>query len=159
MPKTPSIRPRAAAEANLCFGIVASQYNDTYVQALVDSATAEINELEPRSRLSLVRVPGSFEIPLAVKLVAAQKRCHGILALGVIFQGETAHAELIARTVSTALMSIALEFTVPVIHGVLFLKNEQQAKARCLGRELNRGIEAARTAVAMARTARQLSSN
>jgi 6,7-dimethyl-8-ribityllumazine synthase len=159
MAKTSLIRPRVASNGSLRFGIVASQYNNTYVQPLVEFATAEIHELEPGCEVSLVRVPGSFEIPLAVKLVAMQKRCHVILALGVILQGETAHAELIARSVSNALMNIALEFTVPVIHEVLLLKNEQQAKARCLGKELNRGVEAARAAVAMARTTRQLSSN
>jgi 6,7-dimethyl-8-ribityllumazine synthase len=159
MAKTSLIPPRVASNGSLRFGIVASQYNNAYVQPLVEFATAEIHELEPGSDISLVRVPGSFEIPLAVKLVAMQKRCHVILALGVILQGETAHAELIARSVSTALMNIALEFTLPVIHEVLLLKDEQQAKARCLGRELNRGIEAARAAVAMARTIRQLSPN
>ena len=110
-------------------------------------------------RISVVRVPGAFEIPLAVKLVAMQGQCDGIVALGVVLQGETAHAELIARSVTEALMRLALEFSVPVIHEVLFLKNEEQAKARCLGPKLNRGLEAARAAVAMARTVRQLSSN
>jgi 6,7-dimethyl-8-ribityllumazine synthase len=159
MSKTPLIRPPVSSKTSLCFAIVASQYNNTYVQPLIEFATAEINDLEPEAHLSLVRVPGSFEIPLAVKLVAMQKRTDVILALGVILQGETAHAELIARSVSNALMDIALEFTVPVIHEVLLLKNEEQAKARCLRKELNRGIEAARAAVAMARTARQLSSD
>ena len=73
-------------------------------------------------------------------------------------QGETAHAELIARTVTMALMRLALEFQVPVIHEVLLLKNEEQAKARCLGTERNRGMEAARAGVAMARTVNDLSS-
>ena len=126
---------------------------------MVEFATAEINELEPRASVSLVRVPGAFEIPLAVKLVARRKQCDGIIALGVVLQGETAHAELIAKSVTEALMRLALEFSVPVIHEVLFLKDEEQAKARCLGPKLNRGLEAARAAVAMARTVKQLSSN
>jgi 6,7-dimethyl-8-ribityllumazine synthase len=159
MPKTAFIRPHAATKASLSFAIVASQYNNSYVQPLVEFATAEINELEPGAHISLVRVPGSFEIPLAVKLVAMQRKCQGIIALGVVFQGETAHAELVAKSVTKALMNLALEFTVPVIHEVLLLQNEQQAKARCLGPELNRGLEAARAAVAMARTVKQLSSN
>ena len=158
MSKTPFIRPRITTKASLSFAIVASQYNNTYVQPLVDFATAEINELEPGANVSVVRVPGSFEIPLAVKLVALQKKFDVILALGVVLQGETAHAELIAKSVTGALMNLALEFSVPVIHEVLFLKNEEQAKARCLGAEFNRGIEAARAAVSIARTVKQLSS-
>jgi 6,7-dimethyl-8-ribityllumazine synthase len=158
MSKTPFIRPRITTKASLSFALVASQYNNTYVQPLVDSATAEINQLEPGASVSLVRVPGSFEIPLAVKLVAMQGKFDAILALGVVLQGETAHAELIARSVTGALLDLALEFRVPVIHEVLFLKNEEQAKARCLGEKLNRGIEAARAGVAIARTLRELTS-
>jgi 6,7-dimethyl-8-ribityllumazine synthase len=158
MPKSAFTRPHVTTKASLSFAIVASRYNDAYVQPLVEFATAEINQLEPGAHISLVRVPGSFEIPLAVKLVALQKKCDGIIALGVVFQGETAHARLIAKSVTEALMSLALEFCVPVIHEVLFLKDEEQAKARCLGSSLNRGMEAARAAVAMARTVKQLSS-
>ncbi len=156
MSKIPLIRPRTLTGASLSCAIVASQYNNTYVQPLVDSATKEINELEPAARVSVVRVPGSFEIPLAVKLVAMRGSSDVILALGVILQGETSHAELIARSVTGALMNLALEFRIPVIHEVLFLKNEEQAKARCLGVELNRGIEAARAGVSIARTVKQL---
>jgi 6,7-dimethyl-8-ribityllumazine synthase len=157
MPKTPFIRPRSARKSSLSFVIVASHYNNTYVQPMVDSASSEINELEPGAGLHLVRVPGSFEIPLAVKLVAMQRKFDAILALGVILQGETAHADLIARSVTAALMNIALEFRVPVIHEVLRLRNEEQAKARCLGTDLNRGIEAARAGVSIARTVNELS--
>jgi 6,7-dimethyl-8-ribityllumazine synthase len=157
MPKTPFIRPRSARKSGLSFAIVASHYNNTYVQPMVDSASSEINDLEPGAGLHLVRVPGSFEIPLAVKLMAMQRKFDVILALGVILQGETAHADLIARSVTAALMNIALEFRVPVIHEVLLLQNEEQAKARCLGTDLNRGIEAARAGVSIARTVNELS--
>ncbi|HEY5704702.1 MAG TPA: 6,7-dimethyl-8-ribityllumazine synthase [Terrimicrobiaceae bacterium] len=157
MSKTPFIRPRITTKASHSFAIVASQYNNSYVQPLVDSASAEINDLEPGAHVFVVRVPGSFEIPLAVKL-AAVRQFDAIVALGVILQGETAHAELIARSVTGALLNLALEFRVPVIHEVLLLDNEEQAKARCLGTKLNRGIEAARAAVAMARTVKDLSS-
>ncbi|HEU4679394.1 MAG TPA: 6,7-dimethyl-8-ribityllumazine synthase, partial [Terrimicrobiaceae bacterium] len=97
----------------MSFAIVASHYNNTYVQPMVDSASSEINELEPGAGVHLVRVPGSFEIPLAVKLVAMQRKFDAILALGVILQGETAHAGLIGRSVTAALMNIGLEFRVP----------------------------------------------
>ncbi|HEY5812315.1 MAG TPA: 6,7-dimethyl-8-ribityllumazine synthase [Terrimicrobiaceae bacterium] len=158
MSKTTFIPSRSAARSARSFAIVASQYNNTYVQPLVDSATSELSELEPGAQVQVVRVPGAFEIPLAVKLVALQGKFDAILALGVVLQGETAHAELIAWTVTSALMQLGLEFKVPVIHEVLFLKNEEQAKARCLGAKLNRGIEAARAGVVSARTLREFAS-
>jgi 6,7-dimethyl-8-ribityllumazine synthase len=157
MPKTSTNRPRIAGKSGLSFAIVASRYNNAYVQALIDSATSELNQVEPGADVHLVRVPGSFEIPLAVKLVALQKKVDAILALGVVLRGETAHADLIARSVTTALMNLALELRIPVIHEVLLLDNEEQAKARCLGKKLNRGTEAARAAVSIARTVNDLS--
>jgi 6,7-dimethyl-8-ribityllumazine synthase len=157
MPKTSTIRPRIARKSGLSFAIVASRYNNAYVQALIDSATSELNEVEPGADVHLVRVPGSFEIPLAVKLVGLQKKVDAILALGVVLRGETAHADLIARSVTTALMNLALELRIPVIHEVLLLDDEEQAKARCLGKKLNRGTEAARAAVSIARTVNDLS--
>ena len=157
MPKASTIRPRIARKSGFSFAIVASRYNNAYVQALIDSATSELNEVEPGADVHLVRVPGSFEIPLAVKLVALQKKVDAILALGVVLRGETAHADLIARSVTTALMNLALELKIPVIHEVLLLDNEEQARARCLGKKLNRGTEAARAAVSIARTVNDLS--
>jgi 6,7-dimethyl-8-ribityllumazine synthase len=157
MPKTSTVRPRLARKSGLSFAIVASRYNNAYVQALIDSATTELNEVEPGADVHLVRVPGSFEIPLAVKLVALVKKVDAILALGVVLRGETAHADLIARSVTTALMNLALELRIPVIHEVLLLDNEEQAKARCLGKKLNRGTEAARAAVSIVRTVNDLS--
>ena len=157
MPKASTIRPRTTRKSGLSFAIVASRYHNAYVEALIDSATTELNEVEPGADVHLVRVPGSFEIPLAVKLVALEKKVDAILALGVVLRGETAHADLIARSVTTALMNLALELRIPVIHEVLLLDNEEQAKARCLGNKLNRGTEAARAAVSIARTVNDLS--
>lgn len=146
-----------ATRTTLAFAIVASQYNLGFVQPLVDNAYRELSELEQGSSISLTWVPGAFEVPLAVKLVANQKKFDAILALGVIIQGETAHATLIGQSVTTALQDIALSNLVPVIHEVLLVENEAQAQARCIEQEHNRGIEAARAAVASARTARELS--
>lgn len=151
MPKAFPLRPRSATDTSFSFAIVASQFNDSYVQPLVDNARRELAELEPDAAVEVFRTPGSFEIPIFVQAAAGLKRFHAILALGVVFQGETAHAALIAESVTKALLDISLAHRVPVIHEVLFLKNEDQAKARCLGAEHNRGVEAARAAVMAAR--------
>ena len=140
----------------MAFAIVASQYNPQYVQPLVDNTYRELNMIEPGATISLVSAPGSFEIPLLVKAVAELDRYQAIIALGVLFQGETAHATLIAQGVTNALLDISLTHRVPVIHEVLLLDDENQARARCVEAELNRGVEAARAAVAAARSLRDL---
>jgi 6,7-dimethyl-8-ribityllumazine synthase len=150
------IRPRSLGKATLSFGIVAGQYNLTYTQGLVDNAQRELNELEPGANIRLVWAPGAFEIPLLVKLLAAQKKVNAILALGVVLQGETAHATLISQSVTSALLDLSLESGIPVINEVLLLQDEEQARARCLGTEINRGVEAARAAISAARTVRDL---
>ena len=156
MSKTVPTRPRLAPKATLSFGLVASQYNADYTQALVDSAFRELNLMEPGAPVKLVTAPGAFEIPLMVKALAERGGYHAVIALGVIMRGETAHATLIAESVTDALLDISLAHRVPVIHGVLLLDNEEQARVRCLGEELNRGVEAARAAVSAARALREI---
>ncbi len=86
-----------------------------------------------------------------VQATAELNRFQAILALGVILEGETEHARLIAEAVTRSLMDLSLKHKVPVIHEVLLVKDEAQARARCMGTEHNRGIEAARAAISAAR--------
>ena len=129
------------------FAIVASQYNQEFVKGLVSSTERELSILAPNSVVATYEVPGAFEIPVVLQEVANRGGVDAIIALGVIIQGETAHADLIGRSVTEALQDIALRFRIPVIHEVLLVQNEAQARARTLGAEPNRGTEAARAAV------------
>ena len=130
--------------------IVASQYNSEFVEGLLTHAQKELAVLMPESSIQHVQVPGAFEIPLAVQEVAERGGVVAIIALGVIIQGETQHARLIAEAVTRSLLELSLAHRVPVIHEVLLVENEAQARARCLETEGNRGTEAARIAVRMA---------
>jgi 6,7-dimethyl-8-ribityllumazine synthase len=142
-------RSRAAKEKHR-FSIVASLFNEQYVQGLIDHALAELKALSPNAAVSLHRVPGAFEIPVVVRELALQKKADAILALGVILQGKTSHAQNLARSVTDALQQIALKHGIPVINAVLSLETEAQARERCLGAKINRGTEAARAAVEVA---------
>lgn len=148
-------RPRATGETRR-FAIVASLFNRRYVQGLVDHVTAELKSLSPAAAVSLHRVSGAFEIPVVVRELARQKKANAILALGVILQGKTSHAQNLSRSVTDALQQIAIEQGIPVINAVLSLESEAQARERCLGSKINRGTEAARAAVQIAEVMRDL---
>jgi len=129
--------------------IVASEYNGRYVNAMLRHTKRELRA-GGVTEIQVVRVPGAFEIPVvAAKLSSLTPKPAVVICLGVIFQGETAHAQQIGDAVSQSLSRLQTELLVPVIHGVYLFDNEDQARVRCLGKEHNRGIEAARTALAM----------
>lgn len=156
------LKSRTFRAGNLRVAIVASKYNARYVDAMLRSARAELKRAGVKD-IQVVRVPGAYEIPIvAARLARAaalvpdprpSTRTHpisAIICLGVILRGETVHAAHIGEAVSSALMQIQLQQGIPVIHEVLLLENEEQARARCLGRKHNRGAEAAQTALEMA---------
>jgi 6,7-dimethyl-8-ribityllumazine synthase len=149
MSNAPPPRPRVIVGKRR-FVIVSSKFNARYVQGLVDHATDEFRKQIPDADLTCYQVPGAFEIPVVVQDVAANNRPDAVLALGVILKGHTEHAENLGRSITNALQRIALEQGVPVIHCVLSLDGEDQARERCLEENINRGREAARTAIEMA---------
>ena len=140
------------------YAIVASKYNSRYVDAMLRAAKAEI--LRAGGTVQVVRVPGAYEIPVVAARLArgtnAKLQPDAIICLGVILRGATTHAQHIGESVSNALVMIQIQHEVPVIHEVLLLENEQQAKERCLDKDHNRGTEAAQTALEMARVMRSL---
>lgn len=139
------------------FAIVASKYNPRYVDALLRSARAELKAAGARE-IVVVRVPGAFEIPAVAARLARQSGpgFDAVLCLGVILRGQTTHAEHIGQGVTNALIQLQVETGVPMIHEVLLLENEEQARARCLSRTHNRGAEAAQTALEMGWVMRRL---
>lgn len=142
------------------FALVASLYNSEYVDGLVEAARKELKALAPKAIIDLVQVPGSYEIPLGVKAVLDHAPdVEAVLAFGLLWEGETRHADLIATAVTNALMDISLNYDTPVLHEVIVVKTAAQAEERCLGTKINRGTEAARAAVRMCQTLDALPAN
>ena len=146
MPERP-----AGCETPWKIGVVASLYNPEWVDGLVSNFQTELKAISPRSSIQVHWVPGSFELPLAADLLAAGGQLECVAAFGVLLDGSTAHATLVAQAITQQLLKSSITHRIPVLHEVLLVKDQAQAEARCLGAEINRGIEAARAAVRMLR--------
>lgn len=143
--------PKAAAVdgAGFKIGIVAARYNEELVDALLAQVRGGLRAAGVKDgRVTLVRVPGSHEVPVAAQLLA-RPAVDCVIALGVLIGGDTRHHEMVGQSVSHALQRVALDARVPVINGVVVADTRAQARARCTGR-INRGAEFARAALEMA---------
>lgn len=135
--------------ASLRIAIVRSSFYQELLDALEQGARAALSGAGiADAMITTHTVPGSFEIPLACKFLAEKKGAHGIIALGMIVEGETHHAAEIARACTDGLMQVQLATGTPIAHGVLFVKSLAQAETRCRG-DRNRGTEAAAALLAM----------
>jgi 6,7-dimethyl-8-ribityllumazine synthase len=150
-------RPRQVGQRRT-FAIVASQYNQEFVNGLVSHCKRELEAISPTFIVQTHEVPGAFEIPLLVQEVCG-RNVDAVIALGVIIEGETAHANLIAGAITTSLQQLSLTHRLPIVHEVLLVKNAEQARVRCLEEEINRGTEAARVAAQMVQTLSQVRSS
>lgn len=141
-------RPRPIQD-RVSIAVVASLYNNQFVQGLIDAGREELEELAPNAEITVYRVPGAFEIPVCTELVIKNTRPDAVIAFGVIIRGSTEHADLVGASVTDALQQMAVRHVTPVVHEVLLVSSEEQAEERCLGARINRGTEAAQVAVNM----------
>jgi len=140
-------KPRSVGGAKLHISIVASKFNQDFTDSLVENAVSELTSLSDAPKIDIVRVPGAFEIPVVAQAVLEEDKPQIVIALGCIIRGATAHADLVAGSVTQSLSEMALTYKTPIIHEVLLVEDEKQAYARCIGETLNRGKEAARSAL------------
>lgn len=132
------------------FAIVVSRWNEIVTQALLRGALDEL-ERYGTPRVDVVHVPGTWEIPPAVvQILAAADPPQGVVALGCILQGQTAHARLLGADVGTALMRLQVESRIPVAWGILTPETLEQALDRAGAKHGNKGREAALAALEMA---------
>ena len=109
--------------------------------------------------IEIVRVPGSWELPLTVKTLADAKRFDAIIALSAVIRGETPHFDYVAGEASRGLAQVSLETGVPVAFGVLTTNTVEQAIDRAGAKSGNKGFDAAMTAIEMANLLRRLREN
>ena len=134
--------------------IVKSNFNQQVIDGLLTGCMKALKESGiEKEAVSIIEVPGAFEIPAVASALALRldRPVDAIVCLGVILRGETSHAEHIGKAVTNALMQLQVDHVLPVIHEVLLLENMEQARKRCLDESRNRGLEAAQTAIEMAR--------
>jgi 6,7-dimethyl-8-ribityllumazine synthase len=142
--------------AAFSFGIAAARYNLSLVDALLQTVLARLTAAGVKERkITLVRVPGSHELPVAAQWLAERAQRDCVIALGVLLRGGTTHNEIVAQGVTNALQQVALATRRPVINGVIVADTLKQAEERCVG-AINRGAEFARAALEMAALRREI---
>ncbi|MFH0810197.1 MAG: 6,7-dimethyl-8-ribityllumazine synthase [Pseudomonadota bacterium] len=143
--------------AGITFGIIVSRFNDFISERLLGGALDALTRSGAETdKIDIVRVPGSFEIPLTAKRLAASGRYGALLALGAVIRGATPHFDYVAAEVSKGVAAASLETGVPIAFGVITSNTLEQAVERAGSKSGNKGWDAAMTAIEMANLLRQL---
>ena len=132
------------------FAIVASRFNDFVTSRLLGGALDALERTgAAEGDITIVRVPGSFEIPVVAKKLVQTKKYDAVICLGTLIRGETAHFDYISSEVTKGIGSVSLESGIPVAFGVLTADSVEQAVDRAGMKSGNKGFEAALSAVEM----------
>lgn len=143
--------------AGLRFGIVVSRFNSFITERLLAAATDALSRAGAESKdVDVVHVPGSFELPLAAKKLAAAGRYDALIAIGCILRGETSHYDYVCAETARGLQLAQLDSGIPIIFCVLTCDTLEQAIDRAGLKGGNKGFEAGLAAIEMARLSRKL---
>jgi 6,7-dimethyl-8-ribityllumazine synthase len=141
----------------LRFGIVASRFNDFIVDRLLEAAVSTLlKHGVTASDIEVVRVPGAFETPLAIKKMAASRRYQALIALGCVVRGATPHFDYVAGEASRGIAQVSLGEEIPIGFGILTVDTIEQAIERAGTKAGNKGADAALAAIQMATALRAL---
>ncbi len=144
--------------SGLRFALVAARFNDFFVSHLVDGAVDTIvRHGGSAENINLAWVPGSYEIPFAVKKMLNSGKYDAVIAMGVVIQGATPHAGYINNEVAKSLAQLGMETGIPVTYGMITADNIEQAIERSGTKAGNKGADAAHAAIEMANLNRVLS--
>lgn len=138
-------------------GIVVGRFNAFIVESLVDGAIdALLRHGVSGSNISVIRVPGAFELPLTAQRAAESDRFDAVVALGAIIRGSTPHFDVVASSSANGLASVSMDYNIPVINGILTTDTIEQAIERAGTKAGNKGAEAAMVALEMIAVLSQL---
>jgi 6,7-dimethyl-8-ribityllumazine synthase len=155
---SPSINGSLIVPADAKFAIVAGRFNTFIVERLIEGALDALTRHGcAQENVTIVRVPGSWEIPTVCSRLARSKRFDAIVAVGAVIRGGTPHFEYVAAEVSKGIASITLETNVPIGFGVLTTDSIEQAVERAGTKAGNKGFDAAMAAIEMVSLGRALS--
>jgi 6,7-dimethyl-8-ribityllumazine synthase len=147
----------ALAAKGFTFGIVVSRTNEFISARLLEGALDALRRHgAEEDQITVVKVPGSFEIPLVAKRLAKTGKYHAIICLGAVIRGATPHFEYIAAEVSKGVAAVGLETGVPIGFGVLTTDSIEQAVERAGSKGGNKGFDAACSAIEMANLIREM---
>ena len=153
----PEVLEGKIGAAGFRFAVVVSRFNDFISSRLVEGAMDALRRHGAADeQISLVRVPGAFEIPLVAKRLAKSGRFDAVVCLGAVIRGSTPHFEYVAAEVSKGIANVSLETGVPVTFGVLTTENLEQAIERAGSKSGNKGWDAAMAAMEMVNLFKQL---
>ena len=134
--------------SGLKFAIVVSRFNEELTRQLADDAFQCLEENGAKiADIGIFQVPGAYEIPVVINELAKGGNYDALIALGVVVEGETPHAQMIGDSTGIALLDIAREHGVPVINEIVGTRNWEQAVARCTRSRTSRGWYAAEAAI------------
>jgi len=137
--------------------VVVSRFNNEVTNLLYQGAMERLKELQfAEEHITVVWVPGAFELPLAAQRLARANIYEAIICLGSVIRGETSHYDYVCQQASFGCQQVALENDVPVIFGVLTTEDEEQAFARAGGKHGNKGRDSVDTALEMVSVLRQI---
>lgn len=135
----------------LKFGIVAARFNDFITARLLDGAVDGLQRHGvAEGDIEVVKVPGSYEIPLAARMMAQTRKYNAVICLGAVIRGATPHFEYVSAEVSKGVAAVSMETGLPVIFGVLTTDTIEQAIERAGTKSGNKGWDAALSAIEMA---------
>lgn len=141
----------------LKFGIVVSRFNDFITSKLLDGAVDALTRHgASEDDIDVVKVPGSFEIPLAARKMAEKGGYNAVICLGAVIRGATPHFEYVSAEVSKGVAQASLETGVPIAFGVITADTLEQAVERAGSKAGNKGWDAALTAIEMAQVLKHL---